>query len=88
MDIGTTVLIAACSLFVIGIGAYIAYAVGKKHNSSEDWIIGGAACRYTSWGSPRPPPPWAAACSWPTSALPTPGACPSSGTSSSSWSEC
>lgn len=41
MDIGTTVLIAACSLFVIGIGAYIAYAVGKKHNSSEDWIVGG-----------------------------------------------
>ena len=36
MDIGTTVLISVSSLLVIGIGAYIAYLVGKKHNSSED----------------------------------------------------
>src|SRR5699024_7774978 len=41
MDIGTTVLISATSLLVIGIGAYIAYVVGKKHNSSEDWMVGG-----------------------------------------------
>lgn len=41
MNIGTTVLISAVSLLVIGIGAYIAYIVGKKHNSSEDWMVGG-----------------------------------------------
>lgn len=41
MDIGTTVLISVTSLVVIGIGAYIAYIVGKKHNSSEDWMVGG-----------------------------------------------
>lgn len=41
MDIGTTVLISVSSLLVIGIGAYIAYLVGKKHNSSEDWMVGG-----------------------------------------------
>ena len=41
MDIGTTVLISVTSLIVIGIGAYIAYVVGKKHNSSEDWMVGG-----------------------------------------------
>lgn len=41
MDVGTTVLIAATSLFVIGIGAYIAFRVGRKHNSSEDWMVGG-----------------------------------------------
>lgn len=41
MDIGTTVLITATSLFVIGIGAYIAFRVGKKNNTSEDWIVGG-----------------------------------------------
>lgn len=41
MDIGNTLLIAATSLFVIGIGAYIAYRVSKKQNTSEDWIVGG-----------------------------------------------
>ena len=41
MDIGTTLLISVTSLIVIGIGAYIAYVVGKKHNSSEDWMVGG-----------------------------------------------
>ncbi|MEX3517747.1 sodium:solute symporter family protein [Corynebacterium camporealensis] len=41
MNIGATVLIAATSLLVIGIGAYIAYVVGKKHHSDEDWMVGG-----------------------------------------------
>lgn len=41
MDVGTTVLISITSLIVIGIGAYIAYIVGKKHNSTEDWMVGG-----------------------------------------------
>lgn len=41
MNVGTTVLVSITSLIVIGIGAYIAYIVGKKHNSSEDWMVGG-----------------------------------------------
>ena len=41
MNVGTTVLISVTSLIVIGIGAYIAFIVGKKHNSSEDWMVGG-----------------------------------------------
>lgn len=41
MDIGTTALVASTSLFVIAIGAYIAFRVGRKHNSSEDWMVGG-----------------------------------------------
>lgn len=41
MEIGTTLLIASTSLIVVGIGAYIAYYIGRKHSSSEDWMVGG-----------------------------------------------
>ena len=41
MNIEISILIAATSLIVIGLGAYIAFRIGKKQNTSEDWIVGG-----------------------------------------------
>lgn len=41
MNVGTTVLIGIASLVVIGIGALIAFLVGRRHNSEADWIVGG-----------------------------------------------
>lgn len=41
MNIGTMLIIAASSLAVTGIGAYISFAVGRRHNTNEDWIVGG-----------------------------------------------
>ncbi|WP_035767934.1 sodium:solute symporter family protein [Arthrobacter castelli] len=41
MNIGLTALIAIASVVVIGIGAGIAFYVGRKKNTEEDWIVGG-----------------------------------------------
>ena len=51
MDIGTTVLISVTSLIVIGIGAYIAYVVGKSTTPAKTGWLADAAYRSMSWVS-------------------------------------
>lgn len=41
MNIQATILIAVAATVVLAIGAGIAFYVGKKHNSNEDWVVGG-----------------------------------------------
>lgn len=41
MNIGTTALISVTALVVLGIGAWIAFYVGRKHSTQDDWLVGG-----------------------------------------------
>lgn len=41
MNISTTILIVVTSAIVLGIGALISFVVGRRHNSNEDWVVGG-----------------------------------------------
>lgn len=41
MNVSTTILIVVTSAIVLGIGALISFVVGKRHNSNEDWVVGG-----------------------------------------------
>lgn len=41
MNIGTTILISATAVIVIGIGALISFYVGKRAKSNDSWVVGG-----------------------------------------------
>lgn len=41
MNFGTIALVTVTACIVLGIGAGISFYVGKKHNTEDDWLVGG-----------------------------------------------
>ncbi len=41
MNFGTIALVTVTACIVLGIGAWISFYVGKKHNTEDDWLVGG-----------------------------------------------
>ncbi|WP_136090133.1 sodium:solute symporter family protein [Auritidibacter ignavus] len=41
MNISSIILIGATAAIILGIGAWISFFVGKKHDTEDDWLIGG-----------------------------------------------
>lgn len=41
MNVGTTLVISATALIIIGVGALISFVVGKRAKSNDSWVVGG-----------------------------------------------